>query len=78
MESPFLLPGVDIRKMQQFRKQLEAVLDKAFRGLSDMALHFFRDLVEMVELVPDHANEVSHGLEIVLPVIADLLYLNRG
>lgn len=60
VESPFLLPSVDIRKMQQLRKQLEAVLDESLRGLSNMAFHFFWDLVEMVEFVPYHANEVSN------------------
>jgi hypothetical protein len=31
--------------------------------------------MEMVELVPDHSDEISHRFEVVLPVVADLFDL---
>lgn len=60
MESPFLLPRVDVSKMQQFREEFKTILNEPFRSPADMALYFFGDLMEMVEFVPDDANEVSH------------------
>lgn len=40
-----------------------------------MVFHFFGDLMEMVELVPYDTDEVSYWLEVILPVVANLLYL---
>ena len=60
VESPFLLPRVDIGEMQQLRKQLKTVLNEPLGSLSDMILDFFWDLVEMVEFVPYDTDEVSH------------------
>ena len=60
MKPPLLLPRVDISKMQQLWEQFQTVLNESLRSLSDVGLHFFGDLVEVVELVPDDANEVPH------------------
>ena len=60
VKPPLLLPCVNISKMQQLREQFQTVLNESLRSFSDVGLHFFGDLVEVVELVPDYANEVPH------------------
>lgn len=68
MELPFLLAGVDVGKGQQLGEDGQTILDEAFRCLADVRLHFFGDFVEVVELVPDHPDEVADGLEVVFAV----------
>lgn len=68
MELPFLLAGVYVGKGQQLGENGQAVLNEAFRCLADVRLHFFGDFVEVIELVPDHSNEIADGLEVVLAV----------
>ena len=68
MELPLLLAGVDVGEGQQFGEDGEAVLDEAVGSLANVRLHLLGDLVEVVELVPDHPDEVADGLEVVLAV----------
>lgn len=60
MKFPLLLPGVDIRKGKKLGKDGEAILNKPLGSLPDVRLHVPGDLVEVVQLVPDHSDQIAH------------------
>ena len=60
VEFPLLLAGVDAGEVEQFGKQSQAIFNKTFGGLSDVAPHLFGDFVEVVQLVADDPDEILH------------------
>lgn len=75
MKLPLLFASVDKSEVKQLREKFKAVLNKTFRSLADIDLDLLRDLMEMVELVSDDSNEVSHRLVVIFSIIADFSHL---
>jgi hypothetical protein len=54
MKLPFLLLSINKGEMKQLGELLEAIFNEPFRGMPDMASYFFWNLMEMVQLIPNH------------------------
>jgi hypothetical protein len=60
MQFPLFLARVDVGKVEQLREEPEAVFDEVIGCLSDVNFDVLGDLMEMVEFVSDHADQISY------------------
>jgi hypothetical protein len=54
VQFPFFLSCIHECEVKQLGELLQTILDKTFWSISDMDPYLFRDLMEMVQLVPNY------------------------
>ena len=60
MEFPFFFASVNESEMKKFGEKFQTIFDKSFWSFSDLVSDLFGYLVEMVELVSNDSDKISH------------------